>query len=404
MREALRLQPDFANAHDSLGHLLNRLGRWEEAEASVRTALRLNPQAANAHVTLGHIFRQVGRADEAQASYRAALSLRPDNANCHAALGLALLLAGDFEAGWEEYEWRWRARGMVGERNRFPVPSWNGDPIGDRTILLHAEQGHGDTLQFCRYVPQIASTARTVLEVQPPLARLLSRMPGPIVTVAGGDPLPAFDLHCPLMSLPRATGTTITTIPGTTPYLAADPADIVRWRARLAGLSGLRVGLCWAGGGDADPLTDARRSIALEMLSPLAEISGVSFVSLQKGRPAAQATNPPGGMTLHDFTDELNDFADTAALIDCLDLVISVDTAVAHLAGALDKPVWLLNRFDSCFRWLLSRDDSPWYPRLRQFRQPTPGDWSRVVGRARDALQRLAAGDARQLSPIGAPR
>ena len=235
----------------------------------------------------------------------------------------------------------------------FSVPSWNGEAIGDRVILLHAEYGLGDTLQFCRYVPQIAAGARTILEVQPPLVRLLSRLPGLIEIIARGDRLPSFDLHCPLMSLPRAVGTTLDTIPATTPYLEADPADVAHWRERLAGLAGLRVGLCWAGGRTNNPgqiLLDSRRSITLDTLAPLGDISGVRFISLQKGSPAAEAACPPRGMELHDFTDDLHDFADTAALIDGLDLVISVDTAVAHLAGALGKPVWLLNRFDTCFR------------------------------------------------------
>ena len=203
------------------------------------------------------------------------------------------------------------------------------------------------------------------------------------------------------MSLPHAVGTTLETIPATTPYLTADPADVAHWRARLAGLAGLRVGLCWAGGrfNLGQIVVDRRRSITLDALAPLGDVSGVQFISLQKGPPAAQAARPPRGMELHDFTEDLHDFADTAALIDNLDLVISVDTAVAHLAGALGKPVWLLNRFDTCLRWLRNRDDSPWYPSLRQFRQPTPGDWPSVISRAQDALQRLVDGDHSQLRP-----
>jgi hypothetical protein len=204
------------------------------------------------------------------------------------------------------------------------------------------------------------------------------------------------------MSLPHAVGTTLETIPATTPYLTADPADVAHWRDRLAGLAGLRVGLCWAGGRTRNLrqiANDRRRSITLDMLASLGEISGVQFISLQKGPPAAEAARPPQGMELHDFTEDLHDFADTAALIEGLDLVISVDTAVAHLAGALGKPVWVLNRFDTDFRWLQNRDDSPWYPSLRQFRQPTPGEWHSVINRARGALQRLAAGDHSQLRP-----
>jgi hypothetical protein len=402
LREALRLKPDFANAHRNLGRVLVDLGRWEEAAASVRTALRLQPDLPDALCDLGDILYRLGRSAEAQRSYRAALCLRPEHPELHMSLGVTLLLAGQFEEGWKELEWRLQTKGMVRELSRFSVPSWNGEAIGDRVILLHAEYGLGDTLQFCRYVPQIAAGAKTVLEVQPPLVRLLSRLPGLVEIVARGDRLPSFDLHCPLMSLPRAVGTTLDTIPATTPYLEADPVDVAHWRERLASLAGLRVGLCWAGGRTSNPgqiLLDARRSIALDTLAPLGDISGVHFISLQKGPPAAEAACPARGMELHDFTGDLHDFADTAALIDGLDLVISVDTAVAHLAGALGKPVWLLNRFDTCFRWLQNRDDSPWYPLLRQFRQPAPGDWHSVISRARGALQRLAAGDRSQLRP-----
>jgi Tfp pilus assembly protein PilF len=403
LREALRLKPDFANARNELATVLDLLGRFEEAEASVRAALRLQPEDALAHFNLGEILYHLGRAPEAQASYRTALCLRPEVPEYHVALGQALLLAGQFKKGWNEFEWRWQAGPMVRLGPLFPVPSWNGEAIGDRVILLLADQGHGDTLQFCRYVPQIAAgTRRTILAVQPSLVRLLSRLPGVSEIITQDVQPSSFDLWCGLMSLPHAVGTTLDTIPTTTPYLTADPADVAHWRKRLAGLAGLRVGLCWAGGRSpnvAKIAADRRRSITLDTLALLGELSGVQFISLQKGPPAAEAARPPRGMQLHDFTEDLHDFADTAALIEGLDLVISVDTAVAHLAGALGKPVWLLTCFGACFRWLQNRDDSPWYPSLRQFRQPTPGDWHSVISRARGALQRLAAGDHSQLRP-----
>jgi Flp pilus assembly protein TadD len=402
LREALRLKPDFANAHTELGRVLDCLGRFDEAEASIRTALRLQPEAALVHSNLGYVLYHLGRAAEAQASYRTALRLSPENRQWRVFLGEALLLAGQLEEGWREFEWRWHSEGQVRLRSLWGVPSWNGEAIGDRVILLLADQGHGDGLQFCRYVPQIAAGAgKTILAVQPRLVRLLSRLPGVSEIFSDGDPPPSFDLWCGFMSLPHAVGTTLETIPATTPYLTADPADIAHWRERLAGLAGLRVGLCWAGGqfNLGQIQRDRRRSMTLDRLAPLAEISGVQFISLQKGSPAAEAARPPQGMKLHDFTEDLHDFADTAALIDSLDLVISVDTAVAHLAGALGKPVWLLNRFDTDWRWLQNRDDSPWYPTLRQFRQPTPGDWPSVIGRAQDALRLLAAGDHSQLRP-----
>ncbi len=402
LREALRLKPDFATAHAELGNVLDYLGRFDEAEASVCTALRLRPEAALVHSYLGNILYHLGRATEAQASYRTAMRLQPDAPELHVGLGLALLMAGQLEEGWKEFEWRWQTEYLIRRGPHFPVPSWNGEAIGDRAILLFADQGLGDTLQFCRYVPQIAAGARrTVLAVQPSLMRLLSRLPG-VSQVTDQDGRPSVDLWCALMSLPCAVGTTLETIPATTPYLTADPADVDHWRERLAGLAGLRVGLCWAGGRTrhlSKIATDRRRSITLDRLAPLGELSGVQFISLQKGAPAAEAAHPPQGMKLQDFTEDLHDFADTAALVDNLDLVISVDTAIAHLAGALGKPVWVLNRFDTCFRWPRDRDDSPWYPSLRQFRQPTPGDWDSVISRARGALQCLAAGDHGQLRP-----
>jgi hypothetical protein len=264
-------------------------------------------------------------------------------------------------------------------------------------LLLHAEQGFGDTLQFCRYASLVGAKARVILEVQPPLVRLCSSLAGVAQIVAQGEPLPAFDLHCPLMSLPLAIGTTLDTVPCEVPYLAAAPELVAGWRKRLAGLDGLRVGLVWAGSPRLEldsSAMDRRRSITLATMAPLGEVSGVSFISLQKGEPAAQSPDAALGLALHDFTASLQDFADTAALIEALDLVISVDTSVAHLAGALGKPIWLLNRFDTCWRWLLNRDDSPWYPQLRQYRQPSPGDWSSVMREVRDALRHRVTGQS----------
>jgi Flp pilus assembly protein TadD len=394
-REALRLRPNIPDVHNNLGAVLNDLGRPAEAEASSREALRLRPNFPVAQYNLGSALYDLGRLAEAEASYREALRLRPNYLEAHHNLGHALLLAGRFEEGWKEYEWRWKL--LSSSARDFSAPLWRGEAIGDRTILLHAEHGLGDTLQFCRYAPLMG--CRTILEVHAPLVRLLSRLSGVMQIVARGDRLPPFDLHCPLLSLPQAFSTTLDTIPAAIPYLSADPALAANWQARLVGLDGLRIGLVWAGGQrlnfPAQAAMDRRRSIALKALAPLGEVSGVSFVSLQKDGPAAQAADPPHGMMLHDFTTDLHDFEDTAALIANLDLVISVDTSVAHLVGALGKPVWLLNRFDTDWRWLLNRDDSPWYPTLRQFRQPSPGDWDRAVCAVRDALQRLTADDCR---------
>jgi hypothetical protein len=284
---------------------------------------------------------------------------------------------------------------MAERARRFTHPPWLGDEkLAGKTILLHAEQGYGDTLQFCRYSALVAALgARVVLEAPWPLARLLASLDGVVKMVPRGDPLPPFDQHCPLMSLPLAFGTTLATVPAPAQVRVA-PERIDAWRQRLAGVPGLRVGLVWAGSARrTDPdarAIDRRRSITLAHFAPLATVQGVSFVSLQKDEPARQTLAPPPGMTVIDVTTELNDFADTAALIGALDLVISVDTAVAHLAGTLGKPVWILTQFDSCWRWLVGRTDSPWYPSARLFRQPVLGDWDAVIGDVVTALSGFA--------------
>jgi Flp pilus assembly protein TadD len=390
LAEAVRLRPDEPSGRRNLGAVLTRLGRAGEAETILRETVRMAPTDADAHFNLGAALHDLRRMDEAVASYREALRLRPNHAEVHGNLAYALLLRGEFEEGWREHEWRWRTRHMVGGERDFPQPRWKGEPLEGRTVLLHAEQGLGDTLQFCRYASLAGREAPVVLEVQPSLKRLMGSLAGVAEVIARGEPPPVFDAHAPLLSLPFVLGTTLETVPADIPYLAADPAEAERWRQRLAGLGGLKVGLVWAG----EPKTgypelaavDRRRSMALSALAPLFEVPGVSFVSLQKGAAGAQAADAP----LSDFTAELEDFAATAALVDGLDLVITVDTSVAHLAGAMGRQVWLLNRFDTCWRWLETGEDSPWYPTLRQFRQSTPHDWAGVVGRVRAALIQLA--------------
>ncbi len=381
-REALRESPDYVPAHLTLGSALRDSDRFHEAEACFRTALDRNPNWPEALNNLGTVLVDLGRADEAIESFRAALSQRPDYAEAHANLAVALLLAGQFDEGWRQHEWRWKRGTNKPSPRGFSQPLWDGGDIGDRVLLLHAEQGFGDTLQFCRFVPAVAAGRRVILEVQQALVPLLAGLPGIERIIARHDPLPPFDLHCPLLSLPRALGITLETIPQQ-PYLRADPQRVAAWRQRVQQLDGLRVGLVWAG--NQAMVGDRRRSIPLERFSQLADIRGVSFVSLQKGPAAGQSLAQ--GLSLHDWTEELHDFGDTAALIEALDLVISVDTSVVHLAGALGRPVWLLNRFNRCWRWLVNRDDSPWYPTLRQFRQPQPGDWSSVLQNVRAELE-----------------
>ncbi|MGE0225282.1 MAG: tetratricopeptide repeat protein [Acetobacteraceae bacterium] len=423
-RVALILDPDLSDAHNSLGMAQHDLTRLAEAENSFGGAIRLRPGNAAAWVNLGVVRQSRGALDEAEVCYREALRLgagfgqvggnlgmvlleqgRPEEAEaaCRAGLeeregaatrmnlAMALLQMGRMEEGWAAYEARLDLDPLPGADD---IPLWDGvQPVAGRTLLLRAEQGLGDTLQFCRYAPMLAAMgAEVVLEVQAPLVRLLHSLSGVARVVVQSDAPPPADLQCRLMSLPHHLGTTLETIPGETPYLRPDPAEVAEWGQRLSTLTGrLRVGLVW--GGAARPeqphaqAGDARRSMPLAAMAPLAQVAGCDFVSLQVGQKAAEAADPPASLVLHNVTADLRDFADTAALVANLDLVIAVDTSVAHLAGAIGKPVWLLNRHAPCWRWLQDRMDSPWYPVLRQFRQTEPGDWTGVMLRVRAALE-----------------
>ena len=381
----LALEPEHADAWNSLGLVHHAAGRGTEALAAVERALALQPDFPTALVNLSNLLQEAGDRAGAIDAVERVLVLDPYHAKARNNRALLLLGAGRFETGWRDFEWRWQAASLGTARRDPAVPQWQGEPARGRTILVQAEQGFGDTLQFCRYVPMLAASGfQVVLEVPSPLVRLMASLAGGARVVPRGMSLPPVDLQCPMLSLPLGFGTLLETIPGTVPYLAADPAATETWRRRLAG-EGLTVGLAWAG----NPRTalpelaaiDRRRSMAPAALAPLLACPGVRFVSLQKHGPSA-----PAEFGLVDPMAAMTDFADTAALVAALDLVISVDTSIVHLAGALGRPVWLLNRFDGCWRWLDGRDDSPWYPTLRQFRQSRPGDWAGVVARVRRAL------------------
>ncbi|HYD66946.1 tetratricopeptide repeat protein [Azospirillum sp.] len=393
-RNAIALDPTYPRVYSNMGNALREYDRFAEGFVAVRRALTLDPALAPARHNLGNAYLEQGRHADAATSYRAAIALTPDHAAAHLGLSLTMLHGGDFARGWATYEWRWK----TGDAFLPPGPVWRGEEVAGKTVLLHAEQGFGDTLHFVRYAPMVAARgARVVLEVPGPLRRLLDRTPGLERVIAQGEPRPEYDAHCPLLSLPLAFGTRLETIPAGMPYLHADPAAVERWRARLAEDGALRVGLVWAGNPRRNAINahaiDRRRSMRLEQFAPLAGVPGVRFVSLQKGEETApQAKTPPAGMDLVDWMDEVGDFADTAALIANLDLVIGVDTSVIHLAGGLGKPVWMLSRYDACWRWLAEREDSPWYPTMRIFRQPQPGAWAPVVDRLADELRAWAGG------------
>jgi hypothetical protein len=370
-----------AQCRTALGH--QQAGRLEQAVTLYRGAIAAAPAVPELHNNLGTALCELGRSGEAIPSLRRAVALQPDYTDAHVNLAMALLTHGAFAEGWQEYEWRWRMPAYARTRATLTAPRWHGEAGRGRRLLVHAEQGAGDTLQFCRLAPLAAARGLEVwLSLPAPLVRLLSGLPGIAGVVANEAALPAYDVHCPMLSLPFALGITAGSIPHA-PYLHADPAQIAQWRARLAGVEGgLRVGLAWAG----SPLSpaDGRRSIAPERLAPLAGLRHVRLFSLQKGGPP-----PPASLGLVDVTAQLDDFADTAALVANLDLVVSVDSAVAHLAAALGKPVWLLDRYDHCWRWLAGRRDSPWYPSLRVCRQPRPGDWDTVLAAITHDLGRL---------------
>jgi FkbM family methyltransferase len=392
VREALYLNPEYAPAHNNLGIALWRQGRLEEAKASYEEALRRRPDFAEAVNNLGNTLRDLGRLDEAEARFEQAIALKPDYVDAHWNRSLLWLLRGDFARGWPEYEWRWRLRTFPAMD--FPQPRWDGGPLEGKTILLHAEQGLGDTLQFVRYAPLLKRRGATVvLQAPPPLLRLLAGAPGIDVLLPEKAPLPPFDVHMPLLSLPLLFGTDLNSIPADVPYLHPDPALVERWQTRLAALGGFKVGIAWQGSGK--NRTDHLRSIPLEAFEPLARVEGVRLVSLQKGAGSEQVRAVAGRFAVAELPglDESGGaFVDTAAVLAGLDLVVCCDTALGHLAGALGVPCWLALMAVPDWRWLLGRDDSPWYPRCRLFRQDRPGDWDGVFRRLADALRRRLAG------------
>jgi tetratricopeptide (TPR) repeat protein len=396
---ALALQPNYPDAWSNRGNAFSDLNQPQDAERSYRRALELAPAFADAWNNLGLTQIDLNQHEDALSSYEQALAVNPSAAETHWNESLCLLQMGQFETGWQKYEWRWERNRIKAGRRHFAQPLWLGDfSIDGKTILLHAEQGLGDTLQFCRYAALVSKLgAKVVLEAPSELMRLLATLDGVDQLVEAGQALPPFDCHCPLLSLPLAFRTDEASIPSATPYLFADPQATRGWRERLhaAADSRLKVGLVWAGGNRPHVAelrkNDARRSLSFEQIAPILDVPNVQFFSLQKGAAAQQLSS--SGLRHHvvDYTDALHDFADTAALVANLDLVISVDTSTAHLAGALDKPVWILNRFDTCWRWMLTRTDTPWYPRARLFRQPALGDWVSVMRDASEALAGLTA-------------
>jgi len=396
---ALELKPDWAEAHNSLGNALAAQSRDDEATESFQRALALKPDYADAHNNLGVALQKQNRIAGALLSYHRCELLRPDHADLHLNMALAYLVAGDFTNGWREYEWRYQSKARPARK--LPQPLWTGEDLAGKTILLHYEQGFGDTIQFVRYAPLVAAKgARVILEVQPLLARLTATLKGAAQVVAAGEALPPFDFHCPLLSLPERFGTDLASVPANLPYLTPDAKAVARWRGEIGDAPALKVGLVWAG--NAKHQNQSQRSLELKRLMPLFELPGIRWFSLQVGQRAGDLARLPAD-TIVDLSRGLTDFADTAAAIANLDLVIAVDTSVVHLAGALGRPVWAMLAFAPDWRWLLGREDSPWYPSVRLFRQPRPGDWDDVIARVRDGLAIRAASTRSGAPPVIGP-
>jgi len=395
---ALAMRPDASEVLNNRGIALAATGRLSEALDSLIRSAVLSGMTADNHTNTGIVLKSLGRHREAAASFGRALALRPDDPSAKFALAFLYLTLGEFALGWPLYEARFDVAALGNPARNFSAPRWNGEPLAGKTLLVHAEQGLGDVIQFCRYLLLLAAQGISVVfEVMPSLKALLRTLPPAIRLVGRGEPLPPVDYYCPLLSLPFAFNTRLDTIPAQVSYLTAEPQRTARWMQRLGALSGLRVGVAWQGNLAVEKLIWARgRSIPLAALEPLARLPGVRLVSLQKGPGLEQLRTVSFAERIIDLSADLDRgpdaFLDTAAVMAGLDLVISSDTSVAHLAGALGRPVWTVLAASPEWRWGLERSDSPWYPTMRLFRQTTDGDWNTVVATIAEVLQDLNAG------------
>ena len=417
-QRAIALLPSHVNAHINLGAALSKVRRFEEAIACYRQLLLQQPTLADGHANLGKVLAEARRWDDAIASYRQALHLQPNSADVHFALSIAMteqcrfdealaccenalrfdprhalahlnrafmwLLAGKWTDGWREFEWRHLAKG--GPQTTFPQPRWDGSPLAGRTLLVHTEEGLGDSLHFFRYVKLLRDQGhRVLLQCQPALEKLLGHNLGMANLASHAAALPAFDVHVPILSLPGICGSVPANIPFPGQYLSADEATVRDWRGRLASVEGLKVGIAWQG----NPTfgSDRERSIPLAFFKALAQVPGVQLISMQKGPAAEQVRDVQSQFRLHDVSGQIDDFIDTAAIMKNLDLVVCCDTSVAHLAGALGVPVWVALAIRPDWRWQLQREDSPWYASMRLFRQSQAGVWHDVFERMAGVLR-----------------
>jgi len=402
LRAALAIAPDNLEALLTLAAVMCSLRRPEDAVAPVVHAAEVAPGAAIVHANLGLVLAQCGRDEEAAAAYARALELKPAYAEARWNMAQVLLGLGRYAEGWQMFEARWQLAKYARQRPSAPFPQWSGEDLQGKRLFVHSEQGFGDTMQFLRFVePAAERGAEVLLQVPKALLKIAATVRGVARLDELGAPVPECDYVCPVMSLPRGFGTTVETIPRRIPYFAADESAVAAWRRRLDPDAALHVGLVWASGispalGKGFVESARARSLPLAALGALGSVRGARFYSLQKGPPAAEAAAPPDGLRLLDWSNELHDFIDTAALICALDLVVTCDTSISHLAGALGKPVWVLVNKPPSWRWLRNRDDSPWYPTMRLFRQASEGDWGAPVAAVAAALSTSA--------PLGATR
>ncbi len=387
---ALALRPRFADAMNNLGGVLVDLERYAEGIEWCQRALAIRQDYSSPCHNIGQAMFAQNRPAEALPWLDRALQLRPDDAQAHFTRALVLLALGRLREGFGEYEWRWKWDGFTAPRRSFAQPVWDGRELGGKTILLYTEQGYGDAIQFARFATMVAQRGGEIVILCPPgLRNLLESVRGISRVVAEDDALPPFDVQLPMLSLPYVLGIELGTIPAQVPYLSAPADQRALWRAKLEAEAALIVGLVWAG--STQHANDRNRSIRLSQLAPLASIPGVKLFSLQKGEQAAELASLPADGRIADLGNQVQDFGQTAAIVEQLDLVISVDTAMAHLAGALGKKCWTLITHRPEWRWLCGRTDSPWYPTMRLFRQPTAGDWQSVIEQVAGELRQLAA-------------
>lgn len=386
-QRAAEIRPGFADAYNNMGNVLQDLGRHDEALTNYRRTLAIKPDHVMAQNNVGMALRELNRHEEAVSCFEMAQAIKPDYVDAHVNESLVRLALGDYATGWKKYAWRRLTGSFSQGRKNPPRPLWLGQwDIAGKTILLHGEQGLGDTIQFCRYVPLVAQHgARIILAVQRPLAALMAGLPGVSVLRAQGEAIPPFDGYCPLPSLPLAFKTTLESIPANVPYLSAPVDRIERWRPIFETIGRPRIGLMWVGAGGT--AHNRRRSMPLRVLAPLLDMPDFHFVALQKQIPEDDAALLQASRMTSFLGEQQADLADAAAMISMLDLVITIDTSIAHLAGAMGKPVWVLLPFSADWRWLRARNDNPWYPSARLFRQPATGDWQSVVRQVERSLQ-----------------